>query len=293
MGAKFNYNIQSDTLNGTIDLEKLNRDLYRLNLNEELITIFPSGNNLLFEFQEPLNDVDTLDQALDNLVSNHDGLPLAEPRICELLGEGHAHGDFTVVNYKIETKTNLFPKRIFAKGELQKVEWYKESDFQTLVLMAEMEYSRDPFGFATSRTTTRTWFDTDGEPLDEIKTTTKNYSNLETIKEGKRRRGNIVDGIQLPVMGLMVETMTIEPWNLDQQTILLMGRDFMDRFELEFSKFIDNSSTITSGPNIGKKSIVVALEDASATTDTWLLNKPASIGGQIRILDYLTSEFSI
>lgn len=293
MSAQFNYSIQNQTLNGVLNFEKIVRDFHRLNLNESLIKIFPSGDNLLFEFEEPLNDIDTLDQALDNLVANHDGNPIALPRIYSLMAGEGPREDYSKINYKIEPKPNLFPKRIFIKGELQKVEWYMEAEFINLVLQSEMTYTRDSFGFALTRTTTRTWFDTENQPLDIVKVTTKNYSMLEQIKEGKRRRGNIVDGIQLPVMGLMVETMTIEPWNLDQQTILLMGREFMDRFETEFNKFIDNSSTVTSGPNIGRKSVIVALEEASTTTDTWLLNAPASLGGQIRILDYLTNEFNI
>lgn len=292
MTAKFNYSIANQTLNGILNFEKIVRDFHRLNLNETLIKILPTGDNLLFEFEEPVNDISLLDSSLDDLVASHDGNPIALPRIYSLMAGEGPREDYSKINYKIEPKPNLFPKRTFIKGELQKVEWFMEEDFQTLVLDSVMTYTRDPFGFAQTRTTTRTWYDTDGLALDIVKVTTKKYSMLEQIKEGKRRRGNIVDGIQLPVMGFMVETMTVEPWNLDQQTILLMGRDFMDRFENEFNKFIDNSSTVTSGENVGRKSVVVAFEEAAETTDTWLKNTPSALGGA-RILDYLVGEFSI
>lgn len=292
MTAKFNYSILNQTLNGILNFEKINRDFWKLNLNENLITLMPTGDNLLFEFEEPVNDINLLNQSLDDLVANHDGQEISRPRICKLLGESHEHDEYENVDYTIMPKPNLFPKRTFVKGELRKVEWYEEETFQNLVLVAEMSYTRDYFGFATSRTTVRKWYAEDGSELENIKTTNKKYSPLEQIKEGKRRRGNIVDGIQLPTMSFMVETMTVEPWNLDQMTILLMGRDFMDRFSNQFKNFIDNSSTITSGPNIGKKSVVVAMEEAATSTDTWLNNASAQLGGA-KILQYLVGEFSI
>ena len=74
-----------------------------------------------------------------------------------------------------------------------------------------------------------------------------------------------------------------------------MGRDFIDRHENEFQKFIESSSTVTdpNDPNFGRKKVVVAIETAANSTDTWLKNAPPSLGGSITIENYLVAEFSI
>lgn len=98
-------------------------------------------------------------------------------------------------------------------------------------------------------------------------------------------------------MGFMIEVLTQEPYNLSAGAILLTGRDFMDRHENYFKKFIDNSSSITDfeDPDFGKKTVVVAIENASVTTDLWLDLKPLQLDpqGTVSIKDYLIGQFSI
>lgn len=228
---------------------------------------------------------------IDAEVSSHNGAKGSQPRIYALCDVGLQKLDFRDIDYTIK---NLFPKRVFSQGELQSVEWYIESTFQTKVLKAEMSYTRDGNGFATYRETLRTWINEDDSENPLTKLTSKFYTPLEMIQEGKRRRGNIVDGVQIPTLSFMLETM-VNPPTVTQDMVLLIGRDFMDRFEDEFNKFIDNSSTVTdpADPDFLKKKVVVAIENAANSTDPWLKNKPASLGGSISIENYLVSEFSI
>jgi hypothetical protein len=88
--------------------------------------------------------------------------------------------DFREVNYKTALRTRLFPKKTFDQGELQKVEYYATFDGTTYsdpVLKVDVTYTRDSQGFASSRTTTRTWYYTDGTEIDETKVTQKYYND--------------------------------------------------------------------------------------------------------------------
>lgn len=233
-------------------------------------------------------------ESFTSLVASHLNTEEYGPKILKFVEQESQNKHYLAIDYKVQTLTSLYPHRTFLLGELKVVDWYSDFQKTDLVLKTEIAYTRDVFGFATNRTTTRTWYDTDGRALPEQKITFKVYSSLEMIKEGKRRRGNIVDGVQLPVFSFLQEVMAQEPYNKGPSEILLIGRDFMDRFEDKLNKFIDNSSTVTdlADPNVGRKSIVVAFEDASITTDPWLLEPVSQLGGQT-VLWYLTQEFSI
>lgn len=202
----------------------------------------------------------------------------------------------TEIDYKVELQTSLFPKRVFVKGELQKVSWYSDEEMTDKVIDVDITYSRDAQGFANSRTTDRTWYNNNGEANKDKKTTKKLYDSNSgaQIKEGKTRRQNIIDGVIKPTLACMVETMIAE---MPAEDILMQGRDFMDSISVEFSNFISISSTISdkSDLNYGRKAIVVALEARAASDATWLNNKPLQLDptGQTSILDYLVEELNI
>jgi hypothetical protein len=86
-------------------------------------------------------------------------------KIYKYIEDDSVNKDYTAVDYKVQTVTNLFPKRTFVRGELQLVEWFSDAEMTDLVIKTEIQYTRDPFGFATSRTTTRTWYDFDGNEM--------------------------------------------------------------------------------------------------------------------------------
>lgn len=289
---EFNYSIQGNTANGVVNFDALVFEWSSLERSESLLSLTIDGDNLKFVFENS-GDIQSLDAALDNLVSMHQGQDKPYHKIYDLVREGVKDKDFRDIDYTVELIQPLYPKRTFYKGELRLVEWFSDSELTNKILRVEIAYVRDYFGFAVSRTTVRKWVLSNEQYCTEVKVTEKKYTinTIDQITEGKRRRENIVNGVQLPTLQFMVETIQ----GISQVEILLMGRDFMDRFSLHFKNFIDNSSSITDTQNInfGKKTVVVAFEEASQTTDIWLLNKPASLGGQTSILDYLSSEFTI
>lgn len=281
------------------NLDRLIREIEEdATIGPKFISLFGNKNGTNFEFDNTFDSSDEnylIHTFLDSFIDEDNSHDIT-PKIVSLTQVKKT--DFREIDYKTEVDVNLYPKRTFVRGELTLVEWFKNLDqngvFSDLVLKVEMVYVRDPFGFPLTRTTTRTWINNNEteNPLQRI--TYKNYavSPLAQIEEGLRRRGNIVNSIQLPTMGLMIEALSPPPYNLTQDVILFMGREFLDRFEGEFDRFVKNSSTVTdlADPNFGRKTVVVELEDAAATTDLWLNETPASLQGA-SILQYLKNEF--
>ena len=290
------YSIQSDIASGQMQDDKLHWQMQQ------------QFSDIYVDFVEDTEDFFTLyfnrnltteeASAVASLVNAHVPSEKYGVKILDLVEDESANKSYIAVDYKVQTRTNLFPQRTFVQGELQRVDWHSNEEKTDLVLRTDISYNRDTFGFATDRTTTRTWYDYDDNPMPIQKVTTKLYSLMDTIKEGKTRRGNIVDGVQLPVFGFLQEAANdptaAASYGLNPATVLLVGREFMDRFEVEFAKFIDNSSSITdlADPNFNRKTVVVEFENAAQSTDPWLNFQPALLGGA-RILDYLVMEFSV
>lgn len=235
---------------------------------------------------------------VSSVVSSHVPAENYGPIINSLVSSHKANSEYFDIDYKIEPRPNLHPQRQFVQGELQTVYWYNNEFHDLLVIRVDIEYTRDAYGFALERETVRTWFDFNGNEMPFKKVTKKEYSPIEMIKEGKKRRGNIVDGVQIPVLAFLQEA-AMNPeasaeYSLNPSTVILTGRGFMDRFATSFKNFIENSSTIidTNSPNFGKKTVVVEFESAAENTDLWLNYKPSALGGA-SILQYLVGEFSI
>lgn len=103
----------------------------------------------------------------------------------------------TNINYNI---LGLHKKRTFVKGEVTTVEYYAEYDllskeYKDLILKEERSYLRDN-GLVYQRNLTVTWYyldDTEGEQ----KSTVKYYPPDESIKEGIRRRTNIISNLKM------------------------------------------------------------------------------------------------
>lgn len=250
---------------------------YKLNYTKLYFTSdITAHQSTLYDFFSNFTDIDNTSEF--------------EPKILSLVSDSVRGVHFHDIEYTKQVKPNLYPKRTKVKGEVQKVQWYADAALTDLVLEVDIVYTRDVQGFATDRTTTRKWVMNNGNFHADTKVTTKKYNiNIEDqIVEGKTRRRNIVNIVQLPVMSFLIET---ETPGMSVPEILLMGRAFMDTMELHFQKFIDNSSTVTDplDPDFGKKQIVVAFEDA---TDSWMENTPAALGGAT-IRQYLIGEFSI
>lgn len=202
--------------------------------------------------------------------------------------------DFRTINYRTDLTTTLYPNRTMVKGEIKKVDWYSDPELTDKILTAEISYTRDQFGFAVERTTTRKWVMTNGEYHNLVKITKKKYdiNPIDQIKEGKVRRGNIVDAFQTPVLAAMIEILV--PQGHSHTEVLLRGRKILDGVSLELKNFIDNSSTVTneSDPNFGRKVMAVKWEELAATTEPWMKEPSQTLGGTTPE-QYLVNEFSI
>lgn len=205
-----------------------------------------------------------------------------------------AREDHRTIDYRTALTIPLFPKRTTLKGEVQRVDWYADAELTNLILSAEMTYKRDAYGFAKGRVTTRKWVMNNGEYHPLTKVTEKCYeiNREDQIKEGKRRRENIVDTVQMPVLGAMQAVLM--PMGHPVQEILLLARKVMDHLDPYFKTFIQNSSTVTdlSDPNVGRKTIVVEFERMATNEYPWMKN-PVELLGGASIEQYLVNEFSI
>lgn len=290
------------TLNKTkaiLDVNKMNDEAKAHNAKIQYVML-EGDDKLIFVVTQsltPLEEID-LDAFLDAFVDTDPSLKI--PKIYSMTkGEASAK-HFHNIDYKKELTSSLIPKRTTMQGEVVKVDWYKSLDQDgnptDLVLTVDIVYTRDESGFATYRTTTRTWINEDGSENDDKKITLKYYyiNHSEMIDEGTKRRGLLVSNIKLPVLTFMSEALM--PLGYTEESVLLKGRDFLDDYELEFNKFIDNSSSINdpANPDFLLKSVVVRIrDDQTPAYLEWLDKAPPSLGGTTTIRQYLMNEFSI
>jgi hypothetical protein len=183
-------------------------------------------------------------------------------------------------DYKTGLSTNLFPKRFFNKGELYKTEWYADEEFTDLIINVDIVYTRDHIGFPLYRNTTRTWYMENGDPHPTTKITKKIYSNdlTDQINEGIKRRQNLYNGIQMPIVGMMMGSMpplegeSVKDW---QERVLRIGRNFLAQYKEQFTAFIEESNAV----------IYKVLEESQ---EKWL-DFPNGYGGTIR--EYILNQF--
>lgn len=286
------------TLN-VLDVDKLNDEVKASNPKIEIVMKF-GADDLRFTVANDWNAAD--DTALDALLAAYiDEDPDQKiPKIYDMIkseAKGKHHHN---VDYKKEVIGALIPKRTIVKGEVTQVDWYAGLDGSMepidLIIRVKVDYTRDATGFATNRLTTRTWINRDGTDNIETKITPKYYfvNPSDMITEGYKRRKLLVQNIQIPTLTFMTEALM--PLGYTQESVVLKGRAFMDDYDADFNRFVENSSTITdpADPDVGLKSIVVRLRD-EATLDyvEWLDKAPPSLGGAITIRQYLMGEFDI
>jgi len=259
-----------------------------------------NDDDLRFTLSEELTAQE--EQDLDDLVSNFldNDVELQIPKIISIAKAEAKSKHFHNIDYKKELTQALIPLRTVSQGEVTQVRWFKSLDTQMqpvdMVIKVDISYQRDATGFATSRTTTRTWINEDETENSELKVTTKYYfvNPSDMIDEGLRRRKLLVSSVQIPTLTFMSEALM--PLGYSQEAVVLRGRAFMDEYEEYFNRFIDNSSTITdpASPDVGMKTIVVKLRDEDNLSYTeWLDKSSPSLGGTTTIRQYLMNEFSI
>ncbi len=291
------------TLN-VLDLNKFNEEARAL--NSKIRVVLKLGEDQLrFNLSEALN-VAEINQLNDFIAAYEDRNPEDSiPKIYDIVRGEARHKFFHNIDYIKDIKSghNLIPVRTVVQGEVRQVHWYATMDAEqnpiNKILKVEIQYTRDATGFAMFRTTTRTWINRDESENPEKKITQKFYyvNPSDMITEGYDRRKLLVQSLQIPIMNMMIEVL-VPPYS--PEAVVLKGRAFLDAYEELFAKFIEHSSTVTepSDPNLGKKKVVVALEDNDANGfnkdfNEWLDEAPPSLGGLTTIRQYLIGEFSI
>lgn len=159
------------------------------------------------------------------------------------------HDPFTPpmeVDYVTGIKGRIHPTNtIVYQGELRQRQYYatpllggdgKVTGYEDLVVQEDFTYTRDPVGFAISRTQTISWARKDGTLHPVTKSRTKHYEPFEAIIEGKRRRGLLADIMAMEMSGWLMATQT---QHANPQDRLQMGRDFLRHHKDSFDLFAE------------------------------------------------------
>lgn len=196
------------------------------------------------------------------------------------------------LDFRTSLTKMLHRKSILIKGECVTEEYYENCSMNAqgvlthsnLVVSEHHSFIRDPLGFPLMRNSHIHFYDKNGVESAELKHWTKFYSNLEKIQEGKVRRGNLVDNLQMPVIGLISIALTGSP--VPNTTVILTGRGFLFDYKKEFDAFVDESN----------REILSCLNDInhpkymSASKYPWI-NSMTPYNMTIR--QFLTSELTI
>lgn len=304
------------------DLNRFNEDAKAI--SEKIKVVIKFGDfSLRFEISEELTTEEMA--SVDDLVLNFEdqNVEPSAPLIYQYAKAEAKNKHFHNIQYKTELTVRLQKQSVIEKGEMLKVTWFRNMEYQTInglptrvydtpVLETVTSWTRDASGFAIYKNPpVRTWFNEDGTRNEETKVMDDPYfyEDHEQIDEGEKRRSLIIKTIQKKVLSLMAEVLI--PTGYSIANIILMGRTFMDEYSLDFINFKGNSSSINEqllesglpNPDFGKKTIVAKLEKEGLLIDgvqhgnpdhvKWLNKFPASRGGSESIREFLIGEFSI
>ena len=196
------------------------------------------------------------------------------------------------LDFRSGLTTMLHRKSQLVKGECLKEEYFAACSvdavgnltYTNLIVSEHHTFIRDPLGFPVYRSSYLKYYDKNGVASSPIKSWVKFYSTLEKIQEGKTRRGNLVDNLQMPCIGLISIALTGNP--VPSPSVILTGRAFLYDYKKEFDAFVDESN----------REIVSCLQNptnpkyASASKYPWI-NSMTPYGVTIR--QFLIGELTI
>lgn len=186
------------------------------------------------------------------------------------------------IDFKNSLTIRLHPLEVVEAGELRKITYYAFAepneegtiDYSLPITQAEFDYTRDDTGFALYRVATRKWYLDNGTLGPHEKVQIKYYTHGGSIKEGKRRRNNIIDDMLLTCLGLIIATT-----GASREEALDLGRDLLKEYQTDKSAFIDEAH----------RALINSI--ATDTNHAWLDNPIDSNGTTIR--DYILSNLDI
>lgn len=146
------------------------------------------------------------------------------------------------LDYETGLDERLERHRGMVFGEVREVCYCDDEEAEDPIVVERMVYTRDSLGFAESRTTTISWVDETGYERPEVKVLVKNYSPDDALREGKRRRGNIIDSLMMEV-GFLIAIIA----QVSNETALIMGRQFLRANKDSVDLFIEASDTTILG----------------------------------------------
>lgn len=190
---------------------ELSESIIELTVDEELSDEDSQAIDALFE---QLNNLADDDSAILQEINEQQG------KVYKIWGLAvsakPAFSDPSGLDYKTGLSIRLHPDLTMVKGELVKVEYYREYDgenFNDKILTVDIEWSRNDSGKLVKRTETRKWaLVSDSEQYgDHVKTTEKYYTPQLAALADARRRKNIIDDLtsQAEAFGVLsyVQTM--------------------------------------------------------------------------------------
>lgn len=181
------------------------------------------------------------------------------------------------LDYVVGLSVKLHRRSIIVKGECKSEEFYVNFDgttYSDMVLKEVHTFYRDGLGFALKRESIISWICEDNTTHAITKTLLKFYNQYETIEEGQTRRGNLINGLQRPIIGFIC--MYLGGMQFAPQAIGL-ARTFTARYKPEMQNFIDESN----------KGLITAIQN---TDEPWI---DFMTPYKFTIRQYLTSELTI
>jgi len=276
--TKYTYSIANDTLNGGVN-EKLSDELNATAIVTTLDRIDTDDDVLDIYYADALSEGD--ETILTNAIAAHDNTKKEFKIYGCMRNPAYDKSEYPcAVNFKTDLMYRLHPKNTFTAGVLTKIEYYKDYDGTTYsdkILEEIIEYTYDSANLATSRTTSIYWYYTDESQSENCKTLLKYYTPTESIQESQRRRQNILDSLQLAIVGLIMQTESV-----DMATAMNLGAIFLDAYEHETKSWI-----IT--PNLYALQNRLNAEVTGETDYQWLFNP---IGGGLTVRDYMLSQIN-
>jgi hypothetical protein len=265
------------TYTRTINTDKLHKEV--LAVQPLLDCITTHGSSITIKF------TDTLDQTaidvIDALISAHD-VTEKEYKIYDYTYPKYIKTATPyAINFKTELSKGLYDVSNMTDGVCTSKTFYGTSDGTTNsdpVVKESYVYVRDAANLATSVTVTTSWYYTDGtEDTENTKIRTHYLPAPESIKEGKQRRNNILDELQLIVVGLIMQTELV-----NQTTAIVYGSTFMEDYAQDINSWINTPAKYAFQNRINA--------EVTGTTDyQWLFN---DIGGGLTVRDYILSKIN-